>query len=362
MGSVHEYSSSTGKRFYVSYRDENGKQHTKGGFRRKRDAQQWIAETLTAMEAGTFTDPIKSNSTIAALAPQWYEAKKGVSKPTYMRDLESALRVHVLPKWGRRKLNSIKPSHVQAWVSELAQEKSATVVLRAYGCLKGIYEMAMRDGLIKVSPCEHITLPRKMRKQRTYLTPEQVISLANASGEHRTLILVLGFCGLRWGEASALRVEDIDTNKNTISVHRNYVRAGREHVEGAPKTWENRIVPVPRLIMRELAKDIEGKKPSALVFTGWDGGHLHEQSRHNNGWYAKAIRESGVPSLAVHDLRHTAASIAISSGANVKAVQKMLGHKNASMTLDTYADLFDKDMHKVADSINDVIEVSITSL
>ena len=60
--------------------------------------------------------------------------------------------------------------------------------------------------------------------------------------------------------------------------------------------------------------------------------------RENHGWYARALRDSGVPTLTCHDLRHTAASIAISSGANVKAVQCMLGHKNAAMTLDTYAD------------------------
>ncbi len=53
-----------------------------------------------------------------------------------------------------------------------------------------------------------------------------------------------------------------------------------------------------------------------------------------------------------HDLRHTAASLAISSGANVKAVQRMLGHKSAAMTLDTYADLFDDDLADVAERMN----------
>ncbi|MCU1477487.1 MAG: site-specific integrase [Subtercola sp.] len=76
-----------------------------------------------------------------------------------------------------------------------------------------------------------------------------------------------------------------------------------------------------------------------------------------DGWYEYAIRrlqkdDSSFPRITLHDLRHTAASLAISAGANVKAVQRMLGHKSAAMTLDTYADLFDDDLDAVADALD----------
>jgi integrase len=58
------------------------------------------------------------------------------------------------------------------------------------------------------------------------------------------------------------------------------------------------------------------------------------------------------PRVTIHDLRHTAASLAISAGANVKAVQRMLGHASAAMTLDVYADLFDDDLDGVAHALN----------
>ncbi|MCU1508892.1 MAG: integrase [Glaciihabitans sp.] len=67
-----------------------------------------------------------------------------------------------------------------------------------------------------------------------------------------------------------------------------------------------------------------------------------------NSWFDKALEKAGLPSMTIHDLRHTAASLAISAGANVKAVQRMLGHASAAMTLDTYADLFDDDLDSVA--------------
>jgi len=68
----------------------------------------------------------------------------------------------------------------------------------------------------------------------------------------------------------------------------------------------------------------------------------------SRGWFTQAVKRAGLESLTPHDLRHTAASLAVSSGANVKAVQRMLGHASASMTLDVYSNLFDDDLNVVA--------------
>ena len=82
------------------------------------------------------------------------------------------------------------------------------------------------------------------------------------------------------------------------------------------------------------------------------------------GWFVSAVRKSQVvdstfPRMTLHDLRHTAASLAISARANVKAIQRMLGHASAAMTLDTYADLFDDDLDSVADALDDARTLSI---
>ena len=82
------------------------------------------------------------------------------------------------------------------------------------------------------------------------------------------------------------------------------------------------------------------------------------------GWFVSAVRkaqtaDSTFPRMTLHDLRHTAASLAISAGANVKAIQRMLGHASAAMTLDTYADLFDDDLDSVADALDDARALSI---
>ena len=115
---------------------------------------------------------------------------------------------------------------------------------------------------------------------------------------------------------------------------------------------------MPGIVAEALRQQAAGKSPEDLLFTDEHGGYVRQQSaaEGRRGWYAAAVKQSGVPRLRIHDLRHTAASIAISAGANPKYVQRMLGHKSAKMTLDTYSDLFDRDIDRVSDNIDHLIE------
>ncbi len=350
MASEHEYRTRKGKRrWYVSYRDAGGKQHTKRGFTRKCDAEDYAARMLVSVNDGGYIDPQLGKVSVNHLAATWLEGKKGAVKPKYWGDLESSWRVHVQPKWGRRQVGKLRYSEVQAWVSAMGAERSATIVRRAYDVLNGVCKLAVKDGVLRKNPCEGVQLPRKTHKARTYLTVEQLLALADAAGEHRAVILTLGFCGLRFGELRALRVEDVDVERSRLLVRHSVVRVNGAYVEGLPKTHERREVPVAPSVMNVILGECIGKQHDDLLFPGnAHGKWLGEQSARGKGWYARAIAVAGVPQLTVHDLRHTAASIAISSGANVKAVQRMLGHKTAAMTLDTYADLFDTDLDAVA--------------
>ena len=186
-----------------------------------------------------------------------------------------------------------------------------------------------------------------MSRAHTYLSRDQVEALADAAGEHRTLVLVLAYCGLRWGEAIGLRVRNLDMLRRRINIETNAVEVGREIVERTPKTHKLRSVPIIPSLVAPLAKECEGKGPDDLVFSGRRGTYV-SRSHNRHGWFARAIRDAGVPRLSPHDLRHTTASLAVQSGANVKAVQRMLGHKSAAMTLDVYTDLFDDDLDALA--------------
>lgn len=354
MGSIHAYETAGGKRYRVQYRTPEHALTGRRGFRTKRDAELFLASVEIAKARGEFMDVRASQSTISTLGAEWL-ANQHHLKPSSLRPVEIAWRVHVEPKWGSRRVGEIRHSEVQNWVTAFTRgdgtPRSATTVLRAYGVLAGILDTAVMDRRITSNPARGVNLPRKLKGKHKYLSYAQVEILAENAKKHRTMVLFLAYTGLRWGEATALRVRDVDLNRRRVNVHENAVEvSGTIHV-GTPKTGEARSVPFPPFLAPLLRAITEQKSASQLVFGAGDN-YLHQPDR-RRGWYVSAVARSlaldeNFPRVTIHDLRHTAASLAISAGANVKAVQRMLGHSSAAMTLDTYADLFDDDLDVVA--------------
>jgi site-specific recombinase XerD len=135
-------------------------------------------------------------------------------------------------------------------------------------------------------------------------------------------------------------------------IEENAVQVGSVIEVGTPKNHKKRTVPFPRFLGEYLGRQCEGKGRDGLVFPGESGRHLRLARVHedNMSWFGSAVKRTGIPRITPHDLRHSAASFAVSAGANVKVVQKMLGHSSAAMTLDTYADLFDGDLDSFGQS------------
>jgi integrase len=133
---------------------------------------------------------------------------------------------------------------------------------------------------------------------------------------------------------------------------------GAKQVWGTPKGHERREVSIPRFLIGELAKHCEGRARDDLVFTGIRGGKALRAPIFRRAAFDRAAAAIGMPGLHPHELRHTAASLAIASGANVKVVQQMLGHKSAAMTLDQYGHLFGDQLDEIADAMDAAVEIS----
>ncbi|WP_336652374.1 MULTISPECIES: tyrosine-type recombinase/integrase [unclassified Leucobacter] len=354
MGSIHRYENAKGETLYrIAYRRPDNKQTNERGFKRKRDAEKRLAEVEVSKHRGEFIAPSDGRALVADLGKEWLESKKGVLKPTSYAPLEASWRNYVKKKWGARTIASIRHSEVQSWVSGI--DMSPTVVIRAYGILASILDAAVRDRRVARNVARDVTLPRKVsKKSRRYLSHEELWRVAESAGDHKTLVLTLGYCGLRWGELVALRVADIDFARRRINVTRSVSQVGKEFHEGTPKTYETRSVPVPTEVAKLVKERCEGKKSKDLVFDDGHGGYQRRvhSSEKERSWWNTALSTAGVERLVLHDLRHTAASLAVSAGANVKAVQRMLGHASAAMTLDVYADLFDDDLEAVSERLD----------
>jgi integrase len=178
-----------------------------------------------------------------------------------------------------------------------------------------------------------------------------VQALAEACAPYGTLIKVLAYAGLRWGELVALTTRRIDLKRRRIEVVEAITEVHGRVIVGTTKTHQRRSVPIPRFLADELAAQLAGKAPGDLVFTAPEGGVLRN-TNFRPRFFDPAAEKAGLPGLTPHELRHTAASLAVAAGANVKAVQQMLGHASAAMTLDVYAGLFADDLDAVADQLD----------
>jgi integrase len=369
-----------GKRWQTCWVDSRGIQRSRC-FATEAEAGDYLDEITTQRRTGTYVDPKLGRAAVGSLAAKWLEIKVNVTPKTLERYRE-IVTSYVEPEWRKAQVADVMPSDVQAWVASLSKRtvsrkgKARTVdgrhvvlspasIHKIFHVFSMLMTLAVRDGRIARNPCREVELPTVVHKKRRCLTHVQVNELAKlaatprigtrapdsereASDAYRLVVLVLAYCGLRFGELAALRVSSVNPLRGRIEVEQSVTEVEGVFVWGAPKSHEKRSVPVPKFLMAELESHLTGKAPDDLLFAGVRAGGPLRNRVFRRGGFDRAAAAIGLPGLTPHELRHTAASLAVSSGANVKAVQRMLGHHSAAMTLDVYADLFDDDLDAVA--------------
>lgn len=358
--------------FLVEYRGPDGRKRTKLGFEYRADAERWLTETKRAMQRGEWLAPELSQETVGELVERWLNGPASLNKAATIYKYRGLYRNHIAPRWADVTIGNVIHSDVQEWVAERAHVVGAGTVRDALSVFRQSLDMAVKDRHILTNPCVGVKVPPvKVEKPRRYLTMEQLMKLAEQAGKRRnadysTLVLFMGTTGLRFGEAAGLRVGDIDFDSCLVNVHENAVWVGSQLRVDTLKNGDDRVVPFPRSLLSErLRARCAGKDSKALVFERPgainDGTALTQADYMRNpdphdGWFEYSVRDAGLPRMTLHDLRHTAVSLAVSSGANIKAVQRIAGHKSATMTLDTYADLFASDMADVAARLDSMAE------
>jgi integrase len=361
LQSVPSANAGKGKRWRARYVDEEGSEHAKS-FARKTDAQKWLDSDVTAkFVTGTYVAPSAGRVTVRDVYESWFPAQADISAKT-AASRRSAWNSRVEPQWGDTLVVDVRTAAIRAWVAAMVADGAGTPIIEnAFGVLRQVLGAAVEDRRIPRRPCAGVRLPKRKHSDRGYLSHSQVVALASAVERQGEVVRFLAYTGLRWGEMAALRVQDFDMLRRRVNVSRSVTESGGL-AWSAPKTWERRSVPFPSVLCDELAALMVGKGRDDLVFTDERGSVLR-----NSNWRARVFRpavakcqaaDDTFPTITPHDLRHPAASLAVSAQANVKAVQRRLGHAKASMTLDTYADLFDEDLDEVADRLNDAIRVT----
>lgn len=351
-----------GKRWRGWYTGDDGKQRTQR-FRTEVEAEAWVQKQRGEVVTSTWVNPDLGVETFGAVAERWY-AGKNHRKPKTVAGYRSLLDTIILSKWRDTPLKDITYSDYHSWLSGLSGNEdrplSASRVRQAHQCVGAVMKYAVKSGLVSsnaVSAIETNDLPQRVERERRYLTHAELLALAKATGRFEALTLVLGYCGLRFGEAVALRRKSVGDRELVIRASVSGVTK-QGLVETTTKTGRTRHVPVPGPVW-ELLKGSLPDDPEALVFPGRKGGFLPVGEYR---WsFDNACKEVGINGLVPHGLRHTTASLAISAGANVKVVQRMLGHATAAMTLDLYGHLMADDLAGVATALGDAIKTAQAS-
>lgn len=331
------------------YRGPDGRERSKA-FQRKVDADRWLRGELAKADRGLWVDPSAGDVSFAEWSNGWL---RGLDlKPSTRANYISNLRSRVLPRFGPVSLSKISSAEVRAWLADLRDGGlSAASVRQARQILHAALEVAVADGILGRNPVDVVKPPKVRPRRQLFLAETELDRLAQSCEDRQptlgAFILLLGWSGLRWGEAVALRGSRVDPDRRRIRVAEAVAEVGGRLEWGSPKTHEARTVMVPRFIIEALPI-VDG---SDLVFTAPKGGPLRTTNFRRDVWHP-ACEASRMPEgLLVHDLRDTAATLMIASGASIKAVQRALGHASAKMTLDTYGSLFEDDLEELADRL-----------
>ncbi len=308
------------------------------------DAVQWQNQVRVLMQRG---DPLPLSGapvTLSEFAGNWLDSKysdKQARKGTYA----SQLKLHVLPFLGDLDLRSISSLKLQGWVDELDAKGVGVHTIRgAAGAVQQVFKTALKQGVISKSPWVAIDLPKivKSSKARAFPVPE-FLALANNCGPYRLLVLVLGYCGLRLGEALALRKHHIDFSADTIRVSEAWRRtnSGAKYI-GAPKNGRSREVPIPPGLLVPLVEACDSREDDSFLFPGAKGGPLNGDYFRKT-WLVPAAKAAGIKDAGIHMLRHTCASMLIRLNTPITTVSEILGHSSVEITLKTYAHFYTED-------------------
>lgn len=285
-----------------------------------------------------------------------YLAGRGHLKPKSVESLRSLLDAQVLPRSRAVSINSITPSAVQSWVSGLsAAGLSSSRARQSAHAFKSVLAVAVRDRRLVANPAADVDLLRLVTARgHRFLSAAELHRLAESAGEWSDLILLLGTSGLRWGEVIALRVGSVDFLRRRLAVNESTVEVGGKLLDGVPKNSQRRSGSVSAEVLEMIAVRVAGRSRDDRVFTTLRGQQLRSQNFARRVW-APAVAAAGLGPLRVHELRHTAVSLAVASGVDVLAIANMLGHADPSITLRIYAGLFDKGIDRVGEAMSAVL-------
>lgn len=292
-----------------------------------------------AMDAWGISDTPKavaSGPTLAAWCRAHIAQLTGVSRKC-LDDYERYIRLDIEPWFGELPLARVVESDIAGWVQHLEERGNAPKTIKnKHGFLSAALARAVPQHL-PANPAAGRRLPRGRGDdhEMRMLTRAEFDLLVESTTEYwRPLMRFLVASGCRWGEAVALRPDDVDVDSGVVRIRRAWTYSSEGYQLGPPKTKRSRrdiVVPVD--VLSDL--DYSGE----WLFVNREGGPVRYAGFRHRVWDAATARAGIEPAPTPHDLRHTCASWMLTAGVPITVVSRHLGHESIQITVDTYGDV-----------------------
>jgi integrase len=388
------------------------RQTFRGGFPTEREARQALNRALAAVSRVGYVEPTRL--TVGEYLEVWLSGKarlRSNTRRSYRGHLDLYLKpglghlrlvelrdVHIerlyaaLPLLGRTQLEPDSPEELHRLLSVRSgpapvRPMGPTSIRRVHATLMSALNTAVKRKLIDANPAAHVELPSGRRPRAVVWTPERIAAwrrtgvrpavavwtpdqagrFLDAAARERLypLFHLIAYRGLRRGEAVGLRWEDVHFAGRSLTVTQQVVQLGWATEVGEPKTdTGTRTVSLDDDTLRVLRQWQETQEAEArtwgaawtdtgLVFTREDGSGLHPASVTDlfQAVYAKAE----LSPIRLHDLRHTAASLALQAGVPMKVVSEQLGHSSLAITADTYTSVLPAVAQAAAEAVAGIV-------
>lgn len=330
------------------------------------------ARALAAVR-NPYGEPGRAALTVGGWLREWIETRHHLA-PSTLKSYREHIQLHLEPGLGLIPLTELDVHDLVAFYRTLASRRrtrdraplSAATIQRVNTTLRAALNSARKQGLIDRNPAAEIAQPRG-RRPRAVVWTEDLITEWRRTGtrtpvavwtaaqtarflascrEHRLYAAyhLIALRGLRRGEAIGLRWCDLDLDRGVGYICRQRVRLREQVLETAPKTetsirllilYRTTVAVLRQHRARQNATCAATKsEPSGYVFTDLRGQPLHPEYLYYA--FKKLTKQADLPPIRLHDLRHTAASLALQAGTDLKVVSDQLGHSSIVLTADTY--------------------------
>ncbi|MCE5255000.1 MAG: site-specific integrase [Actinomycetia bacterium] len=328
------------------------------GFKSKKEAEQARTRLLNDLDNGRYVEPTKL--TLKELLDEWLEVTSTAVRASTHQSYEANVRLHIVPAIGGMRVQDLTPTHLNSLYKRLLVHGRADgkgglrpkTVRNIHICLHRALTYAVRTNLVVRNVASNASPPRQPgftgKEMRTW-SAEQLREFLMSVSQHRyfAAYLLAATTGMRRGEVLGLTWDDVDLDARTVSVRQTLLSINYKVQLSEPKTQRSkRCIALDAYTVAVLkehrARQEKEHSPGAgqhqgngFVFTTEEG--LPVQPDNFSKLFDTAVKKSGLPRIRFHDLRHTAATLALREGIHPKVVSERLGHSTVSLTLDLYS-------------------------